>query len=1201
MRYWGCLKLSLFTLSSICLLAQSSSRFGGTVTDPTGAAVSGAKVKLTGDDTGVTFATETGAAGNYQFEAIQIGLYTVSVELPGFKKFSSKANQVSVGGPTTVNVKLDVGNVVESVEVSGTAEQVELSQSGNIGPVINERMMKEMPIVATRRRDPTSILTYLPGMNSGGNTGGGGHMNGARDRSWNFTLDGIDMNEVSAGGGVGNNPIRTNPDAVAEMKIITSNASAEYGRNSGGQVSLVTKSGTNEIHGNAFWFYRTPRLNANQWEDNLNRIGKQMFVQNIYGGSIGGPIKKNKLFYFANWQELAASRSVSQTAIVLTQEARNGNFRYATSGRNFPAGVAGASVDASGNVIVPIAGYNIVNNDPDRRGFDPTVAALIKSTPLPNRFDAGGDGLNTSAFVFRPTETEDQRDLTFKLDYVVNNRNTVFGRIYWGYQNTLCDGVNGGLPRVPGAPCLVDTKRLPRNYAFNWRSNPTATVTNEFVTGYSRYFFDFPSPTQDLKVPTLTAPLGITIPTATTFGNARELKTFQFADNLSYFKGKHAFKAGTNLRFVQHLDTRGSIGGQNSALVVNFDRTINTVNPQAFGLPVGIQQANDRPALESMINLLLGRVGTAAQGFVAEGNAFRTGTFNFDSRYYEYDFYVQDSWKVSKRLTVDIGLRLDGRRAPASAGQQPILTPGQAIAAGTAPSNTLRWSPGKLYRSDWNNLGPSVGFAWDPMGDGKTSIRSNYRLAYDRLPTFLLSSFLLPSMPGSVLGEVNSAYGSGGGRLSGLPSLQPSRTPQDLAQPVPFSLATNTVIDPNIETPQTHMWSLGIQREIADRTVLEVNYIGRRAHNLLGGYNVNQAEIRTNGFLDAFKTAKAGGESPLLDRLTSADSRRTAAESGAAYLRRQFGPDLVLNNVGGVATGLAQRTQSGTNLSNASGLGPTFFFPYPQFSAGAGLNVVDSNDFSTYNALQVTLNRRFQSGASLSVYYTLSKSLDTRSYDPTFTLAGGGSTQTAANTPLDINNRKLNYAISDFDRTHQLQMIGVQELPFGRNRRFLSSAGPLVDRLIGGWNLSGLFRLTSGRPFSVFAGSNTFNSFVGSFVDCNGCSRSDGAVRQEDGLVWYLDPAERARFTAPGTGELGSVGRNFFRGDRFFNLDFSLAKKTTITERFKLEIRADFTNLTNTPSFGFPTATLTSATFGRIRDTVSSSSRQSMLAAKISF
>ncbi len=155
--------------------------------------------------------------------------------------------------------------------------------------------------------------------------------------------------------------------------------------------------------------------------------------------------------------------------------------------------------------------------------------------------------------------------------------------------------------------------------------------------------------------------------------------------------------------------------------------------------------------------------------------------------------------------------------------------------------------------------------------------------------------------------------------------------------------------------------------------------------------------------------------------------------------------------------------------------------------------------------------------------------------------------------------------------------------------------------MIGGWNLSGLFRITSGRPFSVFSGANTFNSFVGSFANCSGCARGDGAVRQEDGLVWYFNPAERGKFTAPAAGEFGNTGRNFFRGDRVLNLDFSIAKRTRLTERFQLELRADFTNVTNSPSFGFPTATITSATFGRIRDTVVSSSRQTMLAAKINF
>jgi len=1188
--------VTLLFLSLSLLFGQgTTSRVVGTVQDPSGSPIAGAKVKLSNESTGLNFESQTSQAGTYQFESVQIGLYTLEVESAGFKKFVTRNNQLTVGSPMTVKVTMVLGAVAESVEVSSAAELVQTSQSGNLGPVINERTMKEMPIVATRRRDPTSILNVVPGMSTGPN-GSGGHMNGARDRAWNFTLDGIDMNEVSAGGGIGNNPIRVNPDSVAEMKIVTSNASAESGRNSGGQVSLVTRSGGNELHGNAFWFYRTPRLNANPWQNNFNRIGKEQFVQNIFGGSIGGPIKKNRTFYFANWQELRAIRNVTSQATVLTAAARAGNFRFVPGGRNFPAGVTGASVDQSGNPLVPLSTYNIVANDPQRAGIDPTVKALIDQTPLPNRFDAG-DGLNTAGFVFRPTETEKQRDLTLKVDHLINNKNTVFGRVYYGFQNTFCDGVNGGLPRVPGAPCLTNTLRLPRNYAINWRSNISTNVTNEFVSGWSEYNFDFPNPVQDLNRPTFES--GYTIPVAYTFNNARKLNTLQFVDNLSWFKGKHAFKTGLNFRLTQHLDTRSSIGGQNSGLVVNFDRNVNVVDPNSFGLPAAINQAFDRPALETMVNTLLGRVGQARQGFVAQGNQFVRGTFKFDARYYEYDFYFQDTWKVRKNLTIDYGLRLDGRQAPKSGNSSPILVPNSVPVAGAAPANNLSWQPGQLWKSDWNNFGPSVGIAWDPFGNGKTSVRANYRMAYDRVPTFLVSSFILPNMPGSTLGITDIAYGAGGGRLRGLQPLSTTRTPNDLRTPIPFSANNNTVFDPNFETPQTNMWSFGIQREVAKRTMVEVNYIGRRAHNLLGGYNANQAFLRSNGFLDAFRAVQAGGESPLFDSIFRADSRRGAAETGAAFARRIYATNFPISNVGGLANTIAAQPQSGTNLPNASGLGPFLLSPYPQFQGG--MFVVDSNDFSTYHSVQATFTRQFARGASMTANYILAKSLDTRSFDPTFTLASAGNAQSAGSTPFDINNRRLNYALSDFDRRHSLFANFVYELPFGKGKLMGGNSGPWLNRLIGGWQASGLFRWTSGRPFTIYSGATTFNSVVQSFANCTGCDRKIGEVRDENGFNWFFNPSERGNFTAPAAGELGNTGRNSVRGPRFINLDASFAKKVAITERFNLEIRADMSNLTNTPSFNEPTATITSTLFGRIGASVASGARQIMLGTKINF
>ncbi len=1202
---WNAVKVLALSFVSALVFAQgTTSRIVGVITDPSGAAVAGAKVKATNEATNVTFETSASASGNYQFEAIQIGLYRLEVEAAGFKKFVTRNNQLTVGEPMTVNVAMQLGTLNDTIEVTAAAELVQTSTSGNIGPLVNERTMKEMPIVATRRRDPTSILTYVPGMNSGSNTGSGGHMNGARDRAWNFTLDGVDMNETSAGGGVGNNPIRVNPDSVAEMKIVTSNASAEFGRNSGGQVALVTRSGTNELHGNAYWFYRTPRLNANPWQNNFNRVGKEQFVQNIYGGSIGGPIWKNRTFYFANWQELRAIRNITQQATVLTATARQGIYRYSTVGRNTPAGVPNASVDLSGNPIVNVQTYNIFNSDPLRLGADATVKALIDQTPLPNRFDAG-DGLNTAAYVFRPTETEKQRDLTAKIDHVINSKNTVYARLYGGFQNTLCDSVNGGLPRVPGAPCLVDTKRTPRNYAFNWRTTPSARLTNEFVGGYSRFAFDFPNPIQDLAKPTFSTSV-FTVPVAYTYNNQRTLSTVQFTDNLSYFRGSHAYKFGINFRFTKHLDTRGSVGGQNSGVVVDFDRTLNFVDPAAFGLPAAINQQFDRPALESMINVMLGRVGRISQGFVADGDKYRRGTFDFDSRYGEYDFYVQDTWKIRRNLTLDYGVRVDARTAPRSGNDSPLYVPNQVPVAGGLPSNTLVWQQAdRLYKSDWNNFGPTIGLAWDPFSDGKTSIRANYRLAYDRVPTFLISGAVLPNMPGSTLGVTEQTFGAGGGRLRNLPDITPTRKPSELRQPIPFSANNNTVVDPSLETPQTNMWSFGIQREIMKRTVVEVIYIGRRAHNLLGAYDVNQAFVRNNGFLEAFRTVGAGGESALFDRVFSADSRRQANESGAAFARRLYGPQFTAANLGGLASTLARQPQSGTSLPNASGVGPFFFMPYPQFAGG--LTVVDSNDFSTFHSLQLNFTRQFARGASVQANYVWAKSLDTRSFDPSLTVLSTANSQSASSTPFDINNRRLNYAPSDFDRRHNFFSNFVYDIPFGKGRQFANNAGPFLNRLIGGWQFSGLFRYSTGRAFTVYAGNTSFNSIVQSLANCNGCSSSFGDVRDEGGFKWYFNPAERGTFpfsaTAPNTvaGEQGNTGRNRFYGPRFVNLDASFNKKTQITERFQLELRADINNLTNTPSFNGPTATVTSTLFGRIGADLSSGPRQIMLGAKVNF
>jgi len=1183
-------------LLSVCVVAAAAaaaaqgttSRVLGTVTDQSGAVVPGAIVTLTNEATGVSYTGVSTAAGTYTFEAIQVGLYSLTVELQGFKKFVARGNEVNISEPTTINAKLEPGGLSEEVLVSAASPVVETSTSGNIGTTFEQKTIESLPIIGSRGRNPLDLVLTQPGVVSGANTGGGVHANGARDRSWNYTLDGIDTNESSAGGS-NFSPLRTNPDALAEFRILTGNVTAELGRNSGGQVNMVTRSGTNRLSGTAYYFDRRPGYNANEWENNLQGVKKSNFTQSIPGFSLGGPIQKNNTFFFVNSQWLRLDRQLTVNRTVYTQQARQGTWRYSLVGRNQLAGVAGASVDSNGNPIVPIGTYNIVAGDPQRRGLDPTILALIARTPLPNNFNTVGDGLNTAGFTWSSPERERQNDWVTKIDHVFSGSNSVFARISKGYQNTYCDNVNGGLAPFPGVSCLVNTTRDPYNWVGNWRSTPGSNVVNELVAGVNHFTFDFITPEADPSKLSFSISQ-FTVPEDHEVGNLRSIDTYQFIDNLSWARGAHSLKFGTNIRYQRHTDERGSVAGLDVAPVVDFSTTVNTVDPATFGIPADINIAFDRPALQTAINTLLGRVGNISQGFVQRGDSYAPGgtTFLFKAWFPELDFYAQDTWKPRANVTIDAGLRWELKLHPTNPDGL-IRVPNQRVAVDAQPSNTLRWVNGDLYKNDVNNASPSVGIAWDPKGDGKSALRGNYRLAYDRINTFLLSSGIFQSIPGIALGVVNTPFGQAGGRLrDGLPSLQPRESPADFLQPAttPNSIR---VVDPEFQSPLTHGWAVTYQREVWNKTMVEVAYVGRRAQRLFGAYNVDQAEYVKNGFLTAFNAAKNGGESGLLDQLLGPDTRRLAGESGAAMVRRLFASNLQLNAVASLAAALGQRIQGGRSLPELAGLGSYFFFPYPQFLSGTGVIVIDSNDYSRYHALEVKLQRRYGNGVGYFAGYTLSRSKDTRSYDPAFTIVSTANNQSASSTPFDIHDRSLNYALSDFDRTHVFQGQLVWELPFGDSR------------LLGGWQFASQLVIETGRPITIYSGSNTFTNVVQTPANCSGCSGSEGSVHDEGGLVWYLTADERAKFSNPDPGQFSNVGRNFFRGPMFSNLNVSVSKRTRIAGRQSLELRVDSTNVRNHPSFGFPTATMTSPTFGRIFNSVASGARQVQLGVKYLF
>lgn len=897
---------------------------------------------------------------------------------------------------------------------------------------------------------------------------------------------------------------------------------------------------------------------------------------------------------------------------------------------------AGVTVDAGGNPLLPncsatvttgcIATYNINNNsatgagggNPTATGLDPALLAIINSTPLPNNFSGGAapgggtctaDGLNVGCFLFNSPQHEKQYDFVTKFDYKFSDDKQLYVRYAQGQQNSFGDGGNGGRPVFPDSPNLVDTFRSPKNLAVNFRWSPTASLTNEFIFGVSKFGFSFETPQPDAALPFA---FNLSATPNVNFGyNARSVRTNQFVDNLTWIKGNHIVKGGINFRFAKAFDDRSGVGGGVNQIepLVRFDAP--TASFSTFGLPTnaanGINAGNDLARLRSMINDLLGRVGTYSQAFVSDPNNPNqfapAGTrWNLTSHYPEYDFYAQDTWKFRPNLTFDLGLRYEAKIAPAT-DERPILGPDKPVTVGAAAANDIKFVERKLFDNDLNNLSPSIGFAWDPLKDGKTSIRANYRLSYDRFATFLFSSSIFQNALGNTFVSSNPTFNQAGNLIrDGLPALTPALTPGTLRQAPAFGTGSVTVIDPDLVFPEVHQFALSFQREVFRNAVLEVNYIHKRGNHLIGGYDANQVDLQATDprcgsqtFLEAFRLAHDSANTSVCLAGLLIGGANTPTNTAA--FRTQFSSQLTQNSVAAAAQTLSQK--SGTASLTANGFSPFFFQKYPQFLGG--LNVIDSNDLSRYNGIEFILKRRFNKGLGFQVGYTLSKSKDTRSFDPAFTTVSRGLSQSASSTPFDINNRQLNFAPSDFDRRHVLQGTYVYELPFGRGRTFGREMPKAFDYIFGGWQLAGNLLLSSGSPFTVYSGANTFSNVVQSTANCSGCTREMGKLIQESGTNYWFSAEQRAMFSIPELGSNGNTGRNFFVKPRYFQTDASISKKFKVTERFNFDLRLDARNLTNTPSFDNPTANVTSPVFGRIRDSVVSSARRMQISLKLNF
>jgi hypothetical protein len=1088
-------------LSGLALAAALSAQIGtaelsGTVTDSSGASVPGAKVTIVNVDTAQTRETVSDQAGNYLITLIPPGKYNLSVEASGFRKTVRNDVVLEVNQRAKVDFAMQVGEVSETVEVTAAPPLLE-SQSSSIGTVISQRFVNELPL---NGRNFVQLAIITPGVNGVGFSTSGTIMsgtrpddrrpgseifsNGNREGANNFMYDGIDNNERLTISIV----LRPAVEAVREFKVQTNLFAADQGRNSGAQVDVITKSGTNEFHGSAFEFLRNSAMDARNF---FNPKGTTFppFRFNQFGFSLGGPVLipklyngKNKTFFFVDYEGYRRSSVSSLVLTVPTTAMRGGDFSQ--SGL-FP--IYDPLTLANG------ARQQFAENKVPASRFDPITTKLINAYPLP----VNGNIVSNYLANLLQTQSWDQGDI--RIDHQISSKDTFFSRYALQNTTTLAPPTfpNVTLPGLSKPVGLGNEDSFagpsfsPTQHAVaSWARTFSPRLINEVRIGFNRFRLDYTlgdtAPGDALGnqfgIPNSnTHPLQLGLPIVSPSGYAgigqsrslpifRRENTFQYIDNVTFISGAHTLKAGIDVRRRQITEYQTNRGNGR----FNF-------NPNFTNQP-GVGRTGD-----SMASFLLGLPSLIEQDFTLAWVGFRG---------IETAWYVGDDWRVNRKLTLNLGLRWEyyspytevaNRMGNFDPGTATILIPGLDNVSPTA--NVSK------YYGGWS---PRFGFAYQV--DSKTVVRGGF-------------------------GLFSNSNGNGGAllRLQRTFPFGPinSTTPADTA-PGPYPTVSQGFLPPpvlNVDLRKSpvgsvvgiagefrnayaEQFNLSVQRELPMEMVLKVAYTGNLGRRLGTTFNLNQAVPGT----------------------------------GAINPRRPFF---------GVRPALADVT----------------------YAVSDGL--------SNYNALQMSVEKRMSKGLGLLFGYTYGHSID-----DTGTEFGGGT-----GTPQDARNRRADRGNSSFDIRHRATISYLYQLPFHPKARAL-------DMVAGGWQTNGIMTLQTGLPFTPGLATNSLNTGTGSRPNRIGT----GTLPNPTINKWF-DPTA---FTQNSPGLYGNSGRNILFGPGRFNWDVSLFKDFPIREEMKLQLRAEMFNVTNTPQFGQPNATIGSTAAGLITSTVGNP-RQVQLALRFQF
>jgi Carboxypeptidase regulatory-like domain/TonB dependent receptor len=1198
------LLLGVFALTAFAQGGTSAVR--GTVKDPQGNLVAGANVKLVNVTTNAERTTTSSSDGLFSFEAVQVGDYRIEVEASGFKKGVVTDIHALIAKAVTVDVPLEIGDISQSVTVStSSAELLVNREDATLGSNFVNKQITQLPLEA---RNVPNLLTLQTAATRDG------YVAGARADQSNITLDGVDINEAQTNSIVSNTSdpadatsvsnldptnstvLRLNADAIEEFRVQTTNPNANQGRSAGAQVSLVTKSGSNEWHGTGFEFYRTKAFTANDFFSNAAGIERPSLIRHTFGGSLGGPIMKDRAFFFYSFEGDRITRAVSVARVVPLANLGQGQVRYRT-----PAGVLSTLSSADITSIFPAMGVN------------PLAINVLReaASKYPANDTTLGDGLNTGGFRFNAAIPVERNSHAAKFDFNLTDKQQAFLRT-----NIIHDQITR-TRQFPDTPAPTIWSH-PIGIAAGHTWTLTNNVINTFRYGFTREAFSDQGDSADNNI----SFRFVFQPRLFSRTVDRVTPVHNFTDDVSWVKENHSLGFGTNMRFIKNRRT--SLNGAFDSAITNpsffsgggssISNAIGAVFPLQGSSVISVQNA---------VTAIIGRYSQYSGNFIfdRDGNLTQPGTPSareFTTN--EYDLYGQDSWKITPNLTLTYGLRytistpvtetqgfevrtdlslsevFERRKQAALVGQN-FADPLTLVLSGKANNAD------PLYDYDKNNFQPRVAIAWSPsFGDNflgkifgknhQSVFRGGFGITNDYYGQQLAVSFDLNNTLGFSSSDTIAAntfnlttrpaplFTGFGQAIRTLPritipgSISFPRTQPFDTDPAFQSARIESSMDSALVAPINYSWNFTYERELPKGFVVQTSYIGRMARDLIASRDVmalnNLVDPKSGmdwytaaSMLEDFRRAGTPiSQIPNIAWFTNMLPTNIAQQMDDIYFGNCCGvfPTHNLTQtqaVYAVALNFYGNDWTDTQDVIEDGLGRNIFF-HPQYGA---LSAFSSIAKSNYHAGTLSIRERLGRSLTWDFNYTLSHSMDDASGLQTSGAFGGAFI-------LNPLRQEDSFANSDFDVRHIINANAVWELPFGRGRQFFNGAGKVANAVIGGWQMSGIFRWNSGLPM--------FSPYDDARWATNWNAQSSGTrIRPVESCpvqggklfgACLLEAYKSWRGAYPG--ETGD--RNVLRMPGYVNLDMGVAKSFDMpwSETQKLQIRFEVFNLTNTQRMG---------------------------------